>query len=705
MKKTYQRLPESELDIMLVLWNNTPPMTRPEIEKVINMKKKLASTTILSLLTRLENKNFVEVTKQGKKNLYTPLVSQSDYQAHESQSVLEKLYGNSLKKFVTSLYHGKKISSEEVQDLSEFLKNLEVFILHILKLNIIAAVVILLVKVLATLFKGRVSARWKYLIWLLITISLCVPVRLPANLALVDFKVLRSSQQNTQNPKITDYAVRPEESQKITETVSSASNDMKNLTEIPEQKRTVRYESDKWLGIVAVIFAAVWLSVAVLKLTGELLAYYFSIRNLERMSLQVSDTVSIQMYRAACQKKHVRRIPELRQNAGLTTPLLAGLLHTKLYLPATGYSAEERKLIFYHELTHYCHRDLWYKMLLRICASIYWFNPFLLIMLKEADKDIENLCDTAVVRRVNKKEHKLYRQLLLRTVAMENQIPYVTASLNDSEMVFKDRILYMVNIRKLRKGILPGILVTLLLAGGNLVFNVSAGTDTVSVETEKSGIEKNADPEKNNVPDYAPFSEMVTMQKAAETQDEGGVTENTDTEDSVDEEEKADAETNDEPAMENSGQVSETTDDGITSDNNESVSSYENLPAGVPYTSGFTTTSGVASIVAPGGGDEESRVLYDNGDGTYTDDYGSRYSYQGDGNWADANGNSYRTWNDEGYHFGNQLEQHELQGSNGTVNVIETTNGDYYYCDADGVGYTDNGDGTWTDENGNIYTE
>ena len=42
---------------------------------------------------------------------------------------------------------------------------------------------------------------------------------------------------------------------------------------------------------------------------------------------------------------------------------------------------------------------------------------------------------------------------------------------------------------------------------------------------------------------------MVTMQKAAETQDEGRVTENADTEDSVDEEEKADAETNDEPAM------------------------------------------------------------------------------------------------------------------------------------------------------------
>ena len=125
MKKTYQRLPESELDIMLVLWNGTPPMTRSEIEKVINTKKKLASTTILSLLTRLESKNFVEVTKQGKLNLYTPLVSQSDYQAHESQSVLDKHYGKSLKKFVTSLYQGKKISSEEIHELSDFLKELE----------------------------------------------------------------------------------------------------------------------------------------------------------------------------------------------------------------------------------------------------------------------------------------------------------------------------------------------------------------------------------------------------------------------------------------------------------------------------------------------------------------------------------------------------------------------------------------------------
>ena len=75
-------------------------MTRPEIEKVINTRKNLAPTTILSLLTRLEAKNFVEVTKQGKMNLYTPLISQT-------------------------LYQGKKISSEEIHELSDFLKEME----------------------------------------------------------------------------------------------------------------------------------------------------------------------------------------------------------------------------------------------------------------------------------------------------------------------------------------------------------------------------------------------------------------------------------------------------------------------------------------------------------------------------------------------------------------------------------------------------
>ena len=583
---------------------------------------------------------------------------------------------------------------------------MEVFVLHILKLNIIAAVVILLVKVLAALLKGKVSARWKYVIWLIVAVSLTFPLQLPADLSVVTFNVpqYRTYDRQNLNPNGSTAGTENQGNRlQNLENMQSLNKNTQNSFENSSQKLPVMRDSGRWMGIAAVIFTAVWLVVAILKLAGEFLAYYLSMKNLERMSLLVSDPVSIQMYREVCQRKHVRRIPELRQSAGLTTPLLAGLFHTKLYLPATGYSAEERKLVFYHELTHYNHRDLWYKMFLRICASIYWFNPFLLLMLKEADKDIENLCDTDVIHRVNLEENRLYRQLLLRTVAMDNQVPYVSASLNDSGMVFKDRILYMLNIRKFRRGLLPGILMAVLLVGGNLAFSVSAEAPEETGKTEQAEAhnEKETDQEKNNVPEYAPFSETVNKQESDDVQNPGAdlsQNEETSTE-SVDAENSSAADT------ENESQENGSTDSESRSDGTGNVSHNENLPAGVPYTSGFSTASGVASIVAAGEGDEESRVLYDNGDGTYSDDYGFQYSYQGDGSWADANGNSYRTWNDEDYNFGTQLEKHELKGSSGTVNVKETTNGDYYYRDTDGVGYTNNGDGTWTDENGNLYEE
>lgn len=125
MKQTYQRLPDSELDIMLILWNHKPPMSRSAIEQIINEKKPLAPTTILSLLARLEKKKFVSVGKQGKMNLYFPLVSQEEYQRNESRSVLEKLYGNSLKKFVASLYQGRKMSEDQIQELNDFIQELE----------------------------------------------------------------------------------------------------------------------------------------------------------------------------------------------------------------------------------------------------------------------------------------------------------------------------------------------------------------------------------------------------------------------------------------------------------------------------------------------------------------------------------------------------------------------------------------------------
>lgn len=124
MKRTIQKLPESELDIMIVLWKQKNDMSRSEIEKIVNQKKTLAPTTILTLLSRLEKKGFVSVNRDGNLNKYRWLVSQTEYQQKEGKGMLEKLYGNSVKNFVAALYQGRELDDEDLKELEGFLKEL-----------------------------------------------------------------------------------------------------------------------------------------------------------------------------------------------------------------------------------------------------------------------------------------------------------------------------------------------------------------------------------------------------------------------------------------------------------------------------------------------------------------------------------------------------------------------------------------------------
>ena len=100
------------------------------------------------------------------------------------------------------------------------------------------------------------------------------------------------------------------------------------------------------------------------------------------------------------------------------------------------------------------------------------------------------------------------------------------------------------------------------------------------------------------------------------------------------------------------------------------------------------------------------RTIHKNYDCEYVDADGMEYSTDDDVYFTDENGKTYQSLNDSTHYFGAELEQHVLQDANGnSVTVTETTNGDYYYMDDNGIGYIDNGDGSWSDENGNNYTE
>ena len=115
-----KRLPESELEIMMIIWEYNRPVNRMEIEE--RLKKDVAAPTILSFLNRLEAKGFVSVEKIGKINWYTSLVKEEEYLQKESRNILRRMYQNSLKNFVTALYDGEGLSSQDIEDLKAFIE-------------------------------------------------------------------------------------------------------------------------------------------------------------------------------------------------------------------------------------------------------------------------------------------------------------------------------------------------------------------------------------------------------------------------------------------------------------------------------------------------------------------------------------------------------------------------------------------------------
>ena len=116
-----KRLPDSELEIMMIIWDYNKPVTRFEIEERMEKGKKLSPTTILSFLSRLQEKGFVEVRKSGKNNVYLALVEREDYRKVESRNVLKRLYQNSAGNFLAALYDGESLSGEDLRELEEYI--------------------------------------------------------------------------------------------------------------------------------------------------------------------------------------------------------------------------------------------------------------------------------------------------------------------------------------------------------------------------------------------------------------------------------------------------------------------------------------------------------------------------------------------------------------------------------------------------------
>ncbi len=121
MGNIVRRLPDAELEVMQAVWDCTPPVSRADIENIINQTHPMAATTVLTLLLRLAERRFLTVEKVGRSNYYTPAISKADYLAAQSRSFLNKLCGGDLGVFAAALCDSG-LSRDEIERLRQLLE-------------------------------------------------------------------------------------------------------------------------------------------------------------------------------------------------------------------------------------------------------------------------------------------------------------------------------------------------------------------------------------------------------------------------------------------------------------------------------------------------------------------------------------------------------------------------------------------------------
>ena len=83
-----------------------------------------SANTLNTYLTRLCEKGFLTSRREGRNNLYTPLVSRDRYLEFEGRSVLKRLYGGSLGSFVAALNAEQPLEQREIDELRQFLDDM-----------------------------------------------------------------------------------------------------------------------------------------------------------------------------------------------------------------------------------------------------------------------------------------------------------------------------------------------------------------------------------------------------------------------------------------------------------------------------------------------------------------------------------------------------------------------------------------------------
>lgn len=244
------------------------------------------------------------------------------------------------------------------------------------------------------------------------------------------------------------------------------------------------------------IWTILWLTGVCICAVFFVIAYLRCRREFE-MSLPVHHDFSARWLR----EHPLRRRVQLRQSDRIKTPLTYGVLKPVILLPKETDWNDSRQLsyVLLHEQIHIRRLDSLRKLVMTAALCIHWFNPFVWLMYILFNRDMELVCDEAVVHACGRRSRSAYARTLISME--ERKSPALPLCNSFSRSAVKERVTAVMKTKKMTLWL--GIVCVVILAAV-VVFLATSADGGRPQETEQMEPESSA-PQEAPEPDAAPL--------------------------------------------------------------------------------------------------------------------------------------------------------------------------------------------------------
>ena len=115
---------EAESVVMEILWRRSPLPTEAVVA-ALEGEQRWQESTIKVLLNRLLGKNVIRADKEGRRFLYSPVVSRDEWLLTESKGLLDRLFAGRVAPLAAHFSRHGRLTKRDIADLKRLLAEIE----------------------------------------------------------------------------------------------------------------------------------------------------------------------------------------------------------------------------------------------------------------------------------------------------------------------------------------------------------------------------------------------------------------------------------------------------------------------------------------------------------------------------------------------------------------------------------------------------